>query len=245
MKIVVFTSDKRNWVLKGFFHQWQKYGAGDFPHYNPYDIEVAGFTRPADLPKDVAFYSIGKFENYPVERWSDAIINYLLHLEDELFILMLEDYWLTRKIYDEAIVDAWAWMEQHPEAIRFDLTTDRCMAKSARYAGTFGRLDLCAAKGDYSVSFQAGIFRKSLLLENLRPKETPWEAELAGSFRLNNQPALVMGSYQWPIGYMIAVNKGQLDMAGGWMYPARTLSQRDWSDLREIGALREPVEAER
>lgn len=239
MKIVVFTSDKRNWLLKGFFRQWQKY-AGGMPGDSLYDIEVAGFTRPDYLPGNAAFYSIGKFENYPVEKWSDAIINYLLHLDDELFVLMLEDYWLTRQLYHEALWDAYNWMLQHPDCIRFDLTTDRCFSKFARYAGTFGRLDLCAAKGDYAMSLQAGIFRKSLLLDILRPNEDPWQTELNGSFRLNQKSMLVMGSYQWPIGYMIAVNKGQLDTEGSWMYPARTLSQRDWNELREIGALKEP-----
>lgn len=240
MKVVIFTSDKGNWALKGFFHQWEKYAKG--PAAMPwYELEVAGFSRPAELPKEVAFYSIGRFEDYPVERWSDAVMEYLQKLPDELFILMLEDYWLTRPIYHQAVSDAWEFMVTHPNVIRFDLTTDRMYSHNVRWAGAFMHLDLCRAKGDYSMSFQAGIFRRSLLLENLQKHETPWEAELSGSHRLNDRHDIqVYGSYQWPLGYMIVVNKGQLDPEGAWMFPARSLAQADWDELRAAGALPQP-----
>jgi len=239
MRTVVFTSDSHNWLLKGFFHQWKKYAQCDF-----LDVEVAGFTKPEGLPDDVAFYSLGKFTDYPVNKWSDGVIKYLESVQDELVLVMLEDYWLMRPILREVVAAAEMYMRSHSQMVRFDLAADRMFSKDARYAGSYGPFDMCVCKGSYSLSFQASIYRRDALLSLLRPGETPWQAELSGSARLNKTYLgdVVVGTYQWPINYMIAVNKGKLDRTGAWMYPARTLSQSDWDELDKLGYTIEPGE---
>jgi hypothetical protein len=229
MKTVILTSDKHNWLLRGFFHQWQKYAEG----YG--SVEVAGFTHPGNLPEGAEFHSIGQFEDYPVEKWSDAVIKYLHTLKDDLVLIMLEDYWLMRPINQEAIKAAETFMLDNPQVMRFDLSSDRMFSRDVQYCEPYGPFDLCWGKGAYSLSFQAGMFRRELLLEMMRPDETPWQAELNGSDRLNHTPYWVMGLMQWPINYFIAMNKGKLDRTGGWMYPARTLRRADWEELDELG----------
>lgn len=231
MKVSILTSDNHSWLLKGFFHQWDKYAAG-------FDLipEVVGFTQPKDLHS--RFVSLGKFEDYPVQKWSDAIIKYLSGLDDDLVTFVLEDYWLIRKVNFEAIVIAEQYMFANPDVIRFDLAADRMFSKDARYIGSIGQLDLCEAKGPYSLSFQASIFRKDLLLKVLRENESPWQTEINGSGRLNNLPYKVVGSYQWPMNYLIVANKGQIDITGSWMYPARTISFEDHADLLKAGCLK-------
>ena len=226
MKTVVFTSDSHNWLLKGFFHQWKKYAGGA--------VEVAGFTKP-ELPKNVKFHSIGDMKDYPVDKWSNGLIKYLNEIPDELVLILLEDYWLIRPIDYDAVEEAAELMESYKDVIRFDLTTDRANNRNAEYAGAFRKLDLCRAKGDYSLSFQASIYRKSLLLEVLKPDESPWQTELNGSARLNALPYDVLGCYSWPINYAIVVNKGKFDTEGRWMYPPRTLTQADWRELDDLG----------
>ena len=226
MKTVVLTSDSHNWLLKGFFHQWKKYNGGS--------VEVAGFTKP-ELPKDVNFHSIGDMKDYPVDKWSNALIKYLNEIPDDLVLILLEDYWLIRPVDFDAIEEAVELIESYRDVIRFDLTTDRSGSKIAEYAGAFRKLDLCRAKGEYSLSFQASIYRKSLLLEVLRPDENPWQTELNGSARLNALPYDVLGSYQWPLNYMIVMNKGKFDREGLWMYPSRTLTRADWKELDDLG----------
>jgi hypothetical protein len=234
MKTVVLTSDKHNWLLRGFFHQWQKYAAG----YG--EVEVAGFTNPGTLPNDVPFVSIGRFEDYPVEKWSDAVIKYLQSIKDNLVMILLEDYWLMRPIHQTAITAAEAFMLDNPNVARFDVAADRMFSRDAEYFRPYGPFDLCWGKGAYSLSFQASIYRRSMLLEMMRPNETPWQTELNGSDRLNKSPYFVAGTYQWPVNYAIVVNKGRLDRYGGWMFPARTLKQSDWAELDELGYTKEP-----
>lgn len=240
MKVSVFTSDHHSWLLRGFFHQWEKYGGlrdGEDYATDPLSVEVVGFSEPAGLPPGVSFCSIGDFVSYPVEKWSDAIIKYLRKTPDELFMFVLEDYWLIRPMRRSAIFKAFGYMEDHPDVIRFDLTSDRMFAPGAMYIESYSDLDICSAKGAYSLSFQAAIYRKSLLLEILRYSWTPWQAEIFGSSELNKLPYRVVGTYQWPMNYAIVVNKGKLDMTGSWMVPARTLKQADWIQLSDLGYL--------
>lgn len=240
MKTVVFTSDNHSWLLRGFFHQWAKYGKLNSLAHDPLEIEVAGYTKPYALPKDVSFYSIGAFSDYPVSKWSDGAIKYFEAIPDDLVLVLLEDYWMIRNVNRQAIFIAYGYMTDHPEVIRFDLAADRVFNHSARYSGSYGALDICEAKGDYALSLQASLFRRKLLLEVLRPGETPWEAELNGSFRLNQMSYRVVGSYQWPMNYFIAMNKGKIDRTGAWMYPARTLKPEDWKELDDLGYTRTP-----
>lgn len=230
MKTVVFTSDTHSWLLRGFFHQWQKYG-------NDWTIQVAGFTHPGTLPEGVDFYSIGEFKDYPADKWSDAIIKYLENQEDELFLFMLEDYWLLRQV-NQAVLDlVVAFMNNHPEVGRFDVAADRVFDRAARYVGSVGIMDICEAKGNYSLSFQASIYRRKALLDALRPGESPWQSELKGTYRMNSLHWKVAGTYQWPINYMIVMNKGRLDLTGAWMYPARCLNMMDLAELGRAGCL--------
>ena len=206
---------------------------------------MAGFTKPDNLPGHVPFVSLGNFLNYPIQRWSDGLIRYLELVSDELIIILLEDYWLMRPINRKAVYEAANFMLRYPDTIRFDLTSDRMFSKEARYAGYYDPLDIVSAKGQYSLSFQASIYRRKMLLEMLKPGETPWQVELQGTERINKSPYQVVGSYQWPINYCIVVNKSQFDKTGGWMFPARTLTGRDWNELDSMGYTTKPEEGNR
>lgn len=234
MKTIILTSDFHSWLLQGFFHQWEKYAEPAKEHVFG-EIEVAGFSRPDNLPNYAKFASIGRIEDYPIDKWSTAVIKYLQSLEDEFVTIFLEDYWLIRPINFAAIRSAMVVMDDIKHAVRFDLTSDRMFSKDAVYAGHYGGIDLCYAKGDYSLSFQAGIYRRELLIDVLVPNESPWLCELNSSYRLNRLAYAVLGSYQWPVNYAIVVNKGKFDRDGKWMYPARTLTPQDWAELDLLG----------
>jgi hypothetical protein len=229
VKTICLTSDKGNWCLPAFLHQWQK--------YDRRPITVVGFTDPGGLP--APFVSIGRFADYPLARWSDAVIKYLASIPDDLVEIWLEDYWLIRKTNREMVELAGWYMVENPDVLRFDLSTDRLYAKTARDVESIGCMDVIEAKGEYSLSWQVNIWRRSLLLEMLCAGENPWESELYGTQRVNASPYRVLGSRQSPVRYMIAVNKGQLDRSGAWMFPPRTLCDRDWAELDRLGYTRQ------
>ena len=225
LKTYVLTSDKYNWCVGPFLHQWKKYA----PNWS---ITVAGFTKP-DAECD--FVSIGKFEDYPVNKWSDALISLLHRTDDKLVCLFLEDYWLVRPV--SRIVVPKAILDDHTALIRFDLTSDTIESKKPKRLYSLDQYDLFERTDpQYSLSLQAAVWNRQLLLDVLVPGETPWEVELNGSERLNKKGYRVFGTAQWPVMYTIAVNKGVLDKTGDWMQPSRTLGNIDWTELeREFG----------
>ena len=230
METVCFTSDRRNWLLKGFAHQWQKYAP-------QIDVAIVGFTPPQfDIPLE--FISLGKFEDYPIHRWSDALILYLTEFaRDDYVTILLEDYWLLRPVN----VQHWKVAGRAAKdlnAFRFDLTTDRINSGSVlqdvvRIEGV--DIFRCPHSA-YQMSMQASIFSREQLLSMLIPGETPWQVEIDGTGRLAKRPDLeVYGTRQWIFNYQIMVDKGQFKRFGAWMCPPRELSEEDFRALARLG----------
>jgi hypothetical protein len=226
MRAVALTSDKTSWILPAFIHQWDKYNGTILG-----DLVIAGYT-PVELQRQVTFISIGAFADYPVDRWSDGAIKALSGMDDTLILVAMDDYLLTRPVDIQACRLAERYMLEHPDTIRFDLATDRMYDKHHEL-GSLDRIDLVEAEKDatYNLSFQASIWRRALLLEVLRPGETPWQSEILGTGRLNNTEYRVVGTRQWPMRYVVAVNKGKLDLTAAWMIPPRRLT---WEDEQEL-----------
>jgi hypothetical protein len=204
---------------------------------------VVGFTEPDfELPKNFSFYSVGKFEDYPADRWSDAVIEFLNGVEDEIFVLMLEDYWLTRKV-DSRIIQLLEWyMLKHPEISGIDLTTDRLYGANIRDYESLDTIDLIVndPPAPYHLSLQTRIWRKSEILKYLVPGESPWQAEIDGTGRMVRDQAVVLGTRQIPLRYLIAVQNGKVAFDGGYQVPGILMREKD---KRELGKLL-PIAAE-
>lgn len=225
MRHFCLTSDSHLHYVRPFAHLWNKYFGAP--------LEVVGFTPPAfALPSNMRFVSVGQFSDYPLSRWSDALIRYLRAVQDTLVCVWLEDYWLMRPVNVEALEICERMIANIASIGRMDITGDRANSRAGRYAGSVRNVDFIEtpAETDYNFSFQASIWRREALLDCLRPGETPWLAEIAGNTRLGRWR--VFGTWQWPALYMIAVNKGKLDKTGDWMFPVRTLSDADWSEVQ-------------
>jgi hypothetical protein len=234
MKTFVLTSDHHAWLLRGFLHQWEKYDGRL--------IEAVGFTDPGHaIMGKIPFVSIGNFSDYPVNKWSDALIRYLKNVKDDLVEIYLEDYWLIRETNLPMISEVDFIMRANPSVARFDLGSDRLYSKGVRDVGSVRSMDLIEGKGDTSCSFQAAIWQRSALLSLLKPGESPWQAELEGTTRMNLSKWRCLGCRQIISRYLIYVNKGVPDRSGMWMVPPRTLSQSDWKELDRLGYTEKPA----
>lgn len=237
MRAFVFTSDKTQWVLQAFAHQFNKYMGPTFPAL------VCGYTPPSfTLPDNFLFYSIGPFSEYPAHRWSNGVIQALHAQDDEIFVWMMDDYLLLRRADVEAISMLAAHMRNHPEIARLDLSTDRLYAGGSYDVGYCGRLDLVTAPlpSPYVLSFQASLWRKSELLKYMIPDESPWDTEIRGSDRMNQAGGIVIGTRQAPLRYLIAVQGGQLALDGGYQKPRLSIDPSELNELRELGFLTPP-----
>lgn len=206
--VIIMTSDKYLPALRPFAWLAHEYWSRSKL------FTVAGFTPPDFvLPANFEFLSIGKFSDYPVGKWSDALIKVLVdHVEEDLFILMLEDYWITRRVSHEGVSLAATYMQRHPNIIKFDLCGDRLYAAKAKLDyDTFGFLDivLSDSSSPYHMSLMTGIWRKDLMLRVLQTGWSPWDIEIAGTTKLSKMKDIdVVGSRQWPIRHTLAFRSG-------------------------------------
>lgn len=230
MRVLVLTSDKYLPALKPFAWLFNSYWGLEQP------VLIGGFTPPDfELPPNFSFHSIGRMEDYPVEKWSDGVIAFLKAIPDEVFILTLEDMWLTRHVDVEAVRILYRYMHQFKNVLRIDLTADRLYAMNMVDYAPCSRLDLILSDrtSQYQMSMMPGLWRKELLLRHLVPNESPWQVELEGTPRVaGDESIIVLGSRQWPLRNLLAFRHGdteQLNLEG--------LRESDVQKLREMGYL--------
>ncbi len=162
---------------------------------------------------------IDKSGRWPVEKWSDGLINFLREIDTDYAIIMLDDYWLPRTVDTKGISTLIDYMDMFDDLLRMDLTGDRLYASGVKDVESFGHYDIISAPdSQYQMSLMPGIWKKELLLEILEPGWTPWEVELDGTHKLNARPEIaVAGTRQWP---MRIVNSLR--------------NEREWVDLGDI-----------
>lgn len=231
MKIMMMTSDKGNWLIPGFAYQWQKYCG--------LPVTIFGFTKPNfPLPDNFDFHSLGKFEDYPADKWSNALLEAFETFPDEQVAIFLEDYWLVRQVPLSIFSFAETFMRLQPDVIRFDLTSDRLYGGNIRDAGYYSNYDLIESlHSDYQISFQASVYNKSKLAELIEPNMSPWDIEFQGTHKMKQSDLRVFGTRQWPVRYQIMVRAGNLELDGDWMFPPRQLSKNDLDELKSYGLL--------
>jgi len=203
MRVIVPTCQKYYWSLRPFAHQFNIYWSEMQP------VLVGGFEGLGfNLPGNFEFKSIDG-QSYPAERWSDGLIRLLNSIDDYCFILMLEDYWLTRGVNHLAISSLDEYMRMYPEVLRIDLTADRLHSGHAKDVGTWGHLDIIETDQNtpYQWSTQACVVNRKNFRECLQPGIAPWDWELRGN-ELIPEGMRVLGTRQRPVRYINAIGMG-------------------------------------
>lgn len=240
MQTIVLVADKYLWCLRPFMYLWNKYCG--------IPATIAGFsTPPFPLEDGFTFHSIGAMEDYPVQKWSDALIKVLHETPDEQVLIMLEDAWVVQPVKVDLVFWLVAVMERNPQITRMDLTTDRMYNQHAQPFLELGGVEFVQTPpplSNYQASLCAGIWNKTQLLKVLIPGETPWDFEMRGTERMNNTGALVLGTKQLPLRHLFAVRQAEgggtkLDLKMTWGVPAHPLSDEDIGYLMEQGWLPE------
>lgn len=210
MKTLVLTSDTELWAMAPFSHFYRKY-------YPSADVLVAGFSPPPfSIP--YSFMSLGDMRDYPYAKWSDGLIKLLNSISDDIVLIMLEDFWVTRTVDAEAIELLAQFMRENPVVVRCCLCTDRLYAPNVSDVCTYGRLDIITNVQPvaYTMSFQPNLWRRTELLRFLIPNENPHEAEMRGTERMIAGNAVVIGTRNFPMRILIAVQNGKLTLDGGY-----------------------------
>lgn len=198
------------------------------------EVLVMGFKPPNfDLPPNWSFHSVGKQEDYPFDKWSNALVELLNAIEDEVFLLMLEDMWPIRKVDTEALDILYRYMLQFEYVAKMDVCGDRLYALGMIPYGSVNRLDLIKSMpgSPYHLSLMPGFWRKKHLLSALIPNESPHQVELSGTQRLaHNQDVIVLGTRQWPLRICLALRGGE-----SHRLLVEEIDASDVAEMRELG----------
>lgn len=230
LRFVVMTCDTHAWLLKGFTHQWDKYSS--------LPIDVAGFARPPrDWMGNKNFLSMGKFSDYPAQKFSDALRVLLEMIPEPYICIFLEDFWLVREMRMMDVYFAYYWMRHQDTVVRMDLTADRLHAGGLQDVATYASIDIIeAGNPQYSLSFQCSIYHRERLLSLIRNGETAQEMELFGSARLNESGYRVYGTRQFPVRYQLMYQHGSFSWLHQDFHTRRLINDHDVEELQLIGA---------
>ena len=241
MQILIPTSDKTLSALQGFSYFWRQYAN----ELKQHPIKVVGYTEPNfPLPDNYTFLSIGKFEDYPAQRWSDGLLLALETSNDPIVLLLFDDYWMLREIDVRAIRFFEKFMLENEDILRFDLSSDRLYASGVQEWGCIGCYDILVSNTTipYHFSLQAALWRRELLRQIIIPNESAWECEMRGTERSQNHPEWkVLGTQQVPMKYLIAVQGGHLRIDGGYQVPRLDtllkMNEGNFQSIRDKGFL--------
>lgn len=201
MRIVVPVYNKRHWALQPFSILFNKYWGGS--------IDVMCYSLPQmQLPSNFQIVSVDPID-FPKEKWVDGVLLYLKAIPDNAIVLLLEDYWLTRKVDVNGVAKLAGIVDD--DVLRIDLTMDRLYADGVKDIGYVGHYDIIEAVGSqYQMSLQAGIWNRKLLIEVLeqlpRNMHSAWDVELEGTNIVNNGGYKVYGTRQCPVRYINGAN---------------------------------------
>lgn len=230
LDVLVMTSDKYVGALRPFAYLFNKY-------WSPKQkVVVGGYSPlPFELPSNFEYRSIGGQADFPVDRWSDGLIEFLeAYPEIEFPVLFLEDMWLTRDVNIKAVDMLCDYMRQFRNVLKVDLNTDRLYAAGMTDYDTCGYLDLILSdyRSQYQFSLMNGIWNRNLLLRFLARGESPWTTELDGTSRVATaaNEVLVLGTRNFPVRHILAHRSGDpstLKLDG--------IKQVDIDEMRKLG----------
>lgn len=191
--VYTFTCDKYLPYMRGFAYLFNVYWSTLQP------VTVVGYKEPDfTLPPNFTFYSAG--EDGGQDTWSDGAIKFLREQNDELAVILLDDYWLCRTVDHTGVATLADYVHEHPNVLRMDLTTDRLYNGHMFEVEAYGHYDILEtpAGAEYQMSTQAGIWRLKLLRDLLVPGKSPWKVETQTS---PPESMRVLGTRQNPVSY--------------------------------------------
>jgi len=169
--------------------------------------------------------------NYPLERWSDQVIDTLNMVDDELVLFMLDDYWLMQPADMEMLAHGCEILHKTENLWAYDASWNTPYDEDKLFVRHIYWHDAFLNNNRYAYSYQAYVWKRDKLISTLRRGESPWQAEILGLERMGN-PNRVFSFEKPAIVYANVMIKGQWDFVGEHVVPQRTLSEGDWEELK-------------
>lgn len=175
MRIVCLTSNDYINCLEPFAYYWNKF-AGDRRQVTVAHYDVA----PTHLPDNFEMIEIGKQADY---SWSSGLRKALEVVNDEVVLLLLEDYFMCAPVDWGRIDELEFWMQHAWLTVgKVDLTGDRLKTPHTVVSADLVRSNLDAP---FQASLQAALWQSELLRLLLNASENAWQFEKHATNRLS------------------------------------------------------------
>lgn len=201
-------------------------------------VLVAGFNPPEfDLPSNYSFLSLGDQKDYPFNLWSNALIKLLHTIDDEVYILFLDDYLPVRYVDTRNIGILVDYAYQFGYILKIDICCDRLYAFGADTNFDYvAHIDLIKSQpgSPYHSSLYPGIWRKDNMLRTLIKNESPHDYELIGTTRVSHiQDLVVLGTRNYPLKIALGLRGGESGKLN-----LSELQPQDAEELHDLGYLK-------
>jgi|TARA_R110000824_G_scaffold178013_2_gene357563 hypothetical protein len=183
MKVLVTTSNQYAFLLEPYSHLFNKHWPGQ-------EIVFLGFDPDSapDLPSNCTFHSLGKQEDFGLV-WTDPLIPFIESLEDEYFIVTVEDMMLMNYVNLERM----ALLEEeikHGHADKAVLDT-HLNGNAEPYKEGLVCLNQTAT---YRTTLHPSIWRKKYFQRYLKPGFSAWDFELSNIAESMKDGATIISS---------------------------------------------------
>ena len=177
MQVICLTSNLYAHMVAPFAYLFRKFWSETLPvTIVRYDVRAPRVGGNFDQT------SVGLQKDY---TWSSGLHSWLANHGPDIFILMLEDYWLSEYVKQADVDLAWTYLVEHPQVGKIDLSRDLLKREHQSYT-TVDDMHLIEAGVDtqFQTSIQAAIWRRDFLLRWLKMDENAWQFEKSGTRRL-------------------------------------------------------------
>ena len=175
MKVVVFGSDR---YLERLFPHFNHFYKKFWPD-NPWSTQVVSQTA---VVSEYPTLSTG-----PDDNFSDQLLRWVRGEEDEPFIMLLDDYFLSQPVATDVVEHCYDVMLADPTVMHINLWVIGGDKASVRYDDILDEFE--RGKCRWLLQNQAGMWRPLLIRDLVRPGEDGWQMEIRGSRRARTYPA--------------------------------------------------------
>ena len=154
------------------------------------DFDFTVYLNTENLKYSSKLYKVQVVNNNNTKSWSERLYNCLRHIPNEVILLTLDDYFLIDEVDDQEIKKIVDYMKQHKEVAHASIISGDLRGGVRRPLSDMPGWLAKDDKEDWKISLQAGIWRKSVLIELLRRHENPWQFEIYGKERAKHRKDL-------------------------------------------------------
>lgn len=175
VRVIVTTSNKYLWALRPFAYLFNKFWSDE-------QAVVVGHYKPPQFDLPLNFSLIQMLPTQPRRtRWSNGIISLLNKIDDNIFVFMLEDFFLVRPVSQSAIHELYNFMLGHPEIGRIGLTDELYEEERGVFHTKLNDIALLKSKftHPFYLSCQASLWRRAAFLEVLFPNTSAHDFEIS------------------------------------------------------------------